>query len=189
MDRNFENKRKYVLQVPIGYVCLTASDNALDLAPGGDEQQLKRHNLSWNPTPLQLGNPRVSQFSLNVDGPFEEADYGRLVEQRSEDLLEGKGPLHLGEVGPCILADAGAGGVGALRGRGRFFRRRLLLICSAGFCGLGRAAGLLQPPPHLLHPQEETGHVSHGSVQRLLLWITMKYVVEGLGELDELSLR
>ena len=138
---------------------------------------------------LQLGNLGLCQFTLNVKGPFEKANYGRLVEQRRQHLLEGERPIHLGS---CVLTVVGAGGVRALRGAGGVFGWRLLFLRSrdaGGLRGLGRAPRHLEPPSHLFHPQEEAGNVGHSSVQRLLLWVGVKNVVQGLGELDELSLR
>ena len=125
------------------------------------------------------------QFSLQVDRPFEEVHYGGLVEQRSQDLLEGKGPIGL-----RLLTVGGAAGVRPLQSAGSFFCWRLRSSSSSSrLGGRGGAAGLLQPSAHLLHPQQEAGHMGHGSVQRLLLRIAMEDVVQGLGEVDELRLR
>lgn len=60
---------------------------------------------------LQLGHLSVGQFGLKVDGPLEEADDGRLVEQGGQDLLEGEGPLHFGDLGQRIGTVVTAGGV------------------------------------------------------------------------------
>lgn len=60
---------------------------------------------------LQLGHLSVGQFGLKVDGPLEEADDGRLVEQGGQDLLEGEGPLHFGDLGQRVGTVVAAGGV------------------------------------------------------------------------------